>query len=101
MRCSRSIISSAKSIRNAYSRYRAIVSRHGISISTFRYHVVTTYISMTSAMPDTMAEKRNTTGIIGVDHHGFALIEPKMNPTYPCNRKADRSEERRVGKECR
>jgi len=22
-------------------------------------------------------------------HHGFALIEPKMNPTYPWSRNAD------------
>ena len=40
-------------------------------------------------MPDTMAEKRNTIGITGVDHHGFALTEPKMKPTYPCRRKAE------------
>jgi hypothetical protein len=40
-------------------------------------------------MPDTMAEKINTTGMRGVDHHGFALIEPKMNPTYPCRRNAE------------
>jgi hypothetical protein len=32
-------------------------------------------------MPDTIAEKRNTTGISGEDHQGFALTEPKMNPT--------------------
>ena len=31
--------------------------------------------------PDTIAENRNTIGISGVDHHGFALIEPKMKPT--------------------
>src|SRR3990172_1322187 len=40
-------------------------------------------------MPDTIAENRNTTGMSGVDHHGFALMDPKMNPTYPCNRNAD------------
>jgi len=44
---------------------------------------------MTSAMPETIAEKRKTMGITGVDHHGFALIEPKMNPTYPWSRNAD------------
>src|SRR5271157_1700063 len=47
------------------------------------------YSSITPAMPDTIAEKMNTTGINGDDHHGFALIEPKINPTYPCNRNAD------------
>ena len=31
-------------------------------------------------MPETMAEKRNTIGMTGVDHHGFALTEPKMKP---------------------
>ncbi len=40
-------------------------------------------------MPDTIAEKINTTGISGDDHHGFALIDPKMNPTYPCNKNAE------------
>ncbi len=39
------------------------------------------YISRTSAIPETIAEKRKTIGMRGVDHHGFALIEPKMNPT--------------------
>ena len=47
------------------------------------------YSSSTAAIPDTMAENRNTIGISGVDHHGFALMEPKMNPTYPCSRNAD------------
>ena len=32
-------------------------------------------------MPETIAEKRNTIGMSGVDHHGFAFTEPKMNPT--------------------
>ena len=32
-------------------------------------------------MPETMAENRNTIGISGEDHQGFALMEPKMNPT--------------------
>ncbi len=32
-------------------------------------------------MPDTIAENRNTTGIIGEDHQGFAFTDPKMNPT--------------------
>ena len=31
-------------------------------------------------MPETMAENRNTTGISGEDHHGFAFTEPKMKP---------------------
>jgi hypothetical protein len=32
-------------------------------------------------MPETMAENKNTTGMSGVDHHGFAFTDPKMNPT--------------------
>ena len=40
-------------------------------------------------MPETIAEKRKTIGMRGVDHQGFALTDPKMNPTYPCRRKAD------------
>jgi hypothetical protein len=40
-------------------------------------------------MPDTIAENMKTTGISGVDHQGFALIEPKMNPTYPWSKKAE------------
>ena len=51
--------------------------------------MISIYSSITAAIPDTMAEKMNTTGIIGDDHHGFALMEPKMNPTYPCKRKAE------------
>ena len=47
------------------------------------------YRRMTSATPDTIAEKRKTIGIRTLLHHGFALMEPKMNPTYPCRRKAD------------
>jgi hypothetical protein len=47
------------------------------------------YSSITSAMPDTMAEKRKTIGMSGVDHQGFALTEPKMKPTYPCRRNAE------------
>ena len=41
------------------------------------------------AMPDTIAEKINTTGISGEDHQGFAFTEPKIKPTYPCSRKAE------------
>ena len=40
-------------------------------------------------MPETIAEKRKTIGMRGVDHQGFALIDPKMNPTYPWRRNAD------------
>ena len=36
-----------------------------------------------------MAENKNTTGIKGDDHQGFAFTEPKMKPTYPCNRNAE------------
>ena len=32
-------------------------------------------------MPETIAEKRNTIGISGVDHHGLAFTDPKMKPT--------------------
>ena len=39
------------------------------------------YSSSTAAMPETMAENRNTIGISGVDHQGLALMEPKMKPT--------------------
>jgi hypothetical protein len=38
-------------------------------------------MSITAAMPETIAEKRKTIGISGVDHQGLALIEPKMKPT--------------------
>ena len=41
------------------------------------------------AMPDTMAENRNTTGISGDDHQGFAFTDPKIKPTYPCSRNAE------------
>src|SRR3990167_7805544 len=44
---------------------------------------------MTRAIPETIAEKRKTIGIRTLLHHGFALMEPKMNPTYPWRRKAD------------
>jgi hypothetical protein len=47
------------------------------------------YMRRTRAMPETMAEKRNTIGMRGVDHHGFAFTDPKMKPTYPCNRNAE------------
>ena len=47
------------------------------------------YSTITAAMPETMAENRNTMGISGVDHHGLAFTEPKMKPTYPCSRKAE------------
>jgi hypothetical protein len=44
---------------------------------------------MTTAMPETMAEKRKTTGMSGVDHQGLALTEPKIKPTYPWSKNAD------------
>jgi hypothetical protein len=46
-------------------------------------------MSSTRDMPDTMAEKRKTIGIKTLDHQGLALIDPKIKPTYPCNRKAE------------
>src|SRR5208337_5651223 len=67
----------------------AMVSMQRISIFCLRSLVMAIYSTITAAIPDTMAEKMNTTGINGEDHQGFALSEPKMNPTYPCNRKAE------------
>src|SRR5512138_3213190 len=60
-----------------------------MSIAKPLIHAYVMYTSRTAAMPDTIAENRNTIGIIGVDHHGLALIDPKMNPTYPWSRNAD------------
>src|SRR5271165_4516019 len=54
-----------------------------------RDHLISMYTSITAAIPDTMAEKINTTGMSGDDHHGFAFTEPKMKPTYPCKRNAE------------
>src|SRR5690348_8953793 len=62
---------------------------HRMSIATFRAFMNTAYSTITAAIPDTIAENKNTIGISGVDHHGFALIDPKMKPTYPCSRNAD------------
>ena len=47
------------------------------------------YMSITRAIPETMAENRKTIGISGVDHQGLALTEPKMKPTYPWSRNAE------------
>src|SRR5689334_17268328 len=47
------------------------------------------YSNITAAIPETMAENRNTIGMRGELHHGFAFTDPKMNPTYPCSRNAD------------
>ena len=58
-----------------------MVSRQRMSMAVRRTHDANMYSSSTRAMPETMAENRKTTGISGVDHHGFALTEPKMNPT--------------------
>ena len=66
-----------------------MVSTQGMSISSPRRRVIAMYISITPAIPETIAEKRKTIGISGVDHHGLAFTEPKMKPTYPCSRKAD------------
>ncbi len=65
------------------------MSTQRISIVSLRDHVSNMYSSITAAIPDTMAEKMNTTGMSGDDHHGFALTEPKMKPTYPCSRNAE------------
>jgi hypothetical protein len=58
-----------------------MVSRHAMPMGVRRIFDVAMYISITRAMPETIAENRNTMGMSGVDHHGFALIDPKMNPT--------------------
>ncbi len=60
-----------------------------MSTSAPRIQVISMYSRSTVAIPDTMAEKRKTMAIIGVDHQGLALIEPKMKPTYPWRRKAE------------
>src|SRR3990172_7951215 len=44
---------------------------------------------MTSAIPDTIADMRNTIGIRTLPHQGFAFTEPKMKPTYPWRRNAE------------
>ena len=66
---------------NVYMRYRAIVSTQRMSISWPRSQAVNMYKSKTAAMPETIAENMKTIGIMGVDHQGFALMEPKMKPT--------------------
>ena len=58
-----------------------MVSRQRMSIGLPRSRETTMYTSITSAIPETMAENRKTTGISGVDHHGLALTEPKRKPT--------------------
>ena len=60
-----------------------------MSIVRPRIPVENMYNSITAAMPDTIAENRNTTGMSGDDHHGFAFTDPKMNPTYPWSRNAE------------
>src|SRR5579872_3684236 len=72
-----------------YRRYLEIVSTQSMSSFRPQSQEVSKYSSNAAAMPETIAEKINTMGIIGVDHQGFALTEPKMNPTYPCSRNAD------------
>ena len=52
-----------------------------MSIGSFRIAVSIMYRKMTSAIPDTMADMRNTIGISTLLHHGFAFTEPKMKPT--------------------
>src|SRR5581483_12185863 len=66
-----------------------MVSTQGISMRRPCRRESAMYMSITSAIPDTMAEKMNTIGMSGMDHHGLALIDPKMKPTYPCSRNAD------------
>src|SRR5208283_61697 len=60
-----------------------------MSIASRRIQHISMYSNITIAMPETMAEKINTTGIRGEDHHGFALTDPKIKPTYPCSRNAE------------
>ena len=58
-----------------------MVSRQAMSIGLTAQFAMSPYRAITAAMPETMAEKMNTIGIRGVDHHGLALTEPKMKPT--------------------
>ncbi len=52
-----------------------------MSSFSLRTRLSTMYRNITMAMPDTIADIRNTMGIRTLPHHGFALTEPKMKPT--------------------
>ena len=52
-----------------------------MSMGVRRSFIDTVYSTITAAIPETIAENRNTTGINGVDHQGLAFTEPKMKPT--------------------
>ena len=58
-----------------------MVSTQRMSICSPRARHRNMYTSITAAMPETIAENRNTTGISGDDHHGLAFTLPKMKPT--------------------
>ena len=66
-----------------------MVSRQRMLMGFPRRRLESMLSNITAAMPETMAEKMKTIGISGDDHHGFALTEPKMKPTYPWSRKAE------------
>ena len=51
-----------------------------------RKNLAAFYYLLRSMRVDTVnniAEKMKIIGISGVDHHGLALIDPNMKPTYP------------------
>ncbi|GBE02359.1 hypothetical protein BMS3Abin08_01806 [bacterium BMS3Abin08] len=51
-----------------------------VFILNFFHSIITIYVSMHSAIPETIADMIKITGISGVIHRAFALTEPKMNP---------------------
>ena len=61
--------------------FSAIVS--GIALVMLMFLAMTWFrrVAVDMTFLDTIAEKRKTIGIIGVDHQGFAFTEPKMKPT--------------------
>jgi nitrate reductase alpha subunit len=79
----KSRISSEKSIMTAYNRNEAILSRHFISIGMPREGVMIMYSNRIKAIPETIAENKNTIGIRTLLHQGLAFMDPKINPTYP------------------
>jgi hypothetical protein len=52
-----------------------------MSIVLLRNQLSAMYSRGRAPRPRRSPEKRKTIGISGVDHQGFALTEPKMNPT--------------------
>lgn len=52
-----------------------------VSIERPPIFLITIYARTIAEIPDTQAENRKITGISGVDHVGFALTPPNINPT--------------------